>query len=107
MNGKEYLDRYEEALAEALAEFLQAKGQMDEPKPKAPDIEEKWEAIAQSYIPDGAREFNGYPTVSLGWMAFIGMAVAQFWDTDWDKYSSVEDLYVTLREVRGYDCIYE
>lgn len=76
-------------------------------KPDAPDIEDKWEQICQSYISDGVREFNGYPTVSLGWMMFIGMAVAQLWDEDWEKYSKEKDIYFMLREIRGYDCLDE
>lgn len=29
--------------------------------------------IRQDLHPDGIREFNEYPTVSFGWMMYIGM----------------------------------
>ena len=76
---------------------------MDERLPEAPDIEELWQKIGESYLPDGMREFNAYPTVSLGWMMFIGMAIAKYWDTDWELYSKVGDLYKYLRDQRDFD----
>lgn len=100
---KEYLDNYEISLYKTLHDFLVGKEMMDTKKPDAPDIDDMWERICQSYITDGIREFNDYPTVSLGWMMFIGMALAEMWDEDWDKYSKEKDLYFALREVRGYD----
>lgn len=75
--------------------------------PECPDVEEKWEPIAQSYLVDGIREFADYPTVSLGWMMYIGMAVAKFWDAEWEIYSKIEDLYLYIRDKRGYDCMDE
>lgn len=107
MENKEYLDNYEITIYKAIHEFLLSKGEVDKMKPDAPDIEDMWERICQSYMTDGVREFNGYPTVSIGWMMFIGMAVAQLWDEDWEKYSKEKDLYFMLREVRGFDCLDE
>ena len=53
-----------------------------------------WEQIAKAYIPDGIKEFNDFPSASLGWMMYIGMAVAKFfavqsgkaerWDAEWE-----------------------
>ena len=57
----------------------------------------------ESYLPDGMREFRDYPTVSLGWMMFVGMAIAKYWDTDWELYSKVDDLYKYLRDQRDFD----
>ena len=60
--------------------------EVDERQPECPDVEEKWEEIAKAYIPDGIREFQDYPSASLGWMMYIG-----------------DDLYAYLRDKRGYD----
>ena len=38
---------------------------------------------------------------------YIGMAVAKMWDTDWENYSKIEDLYVYMRDKRGYDAMDE
>ena len=80
---------------------------VDERMPECPDVEEKWEEIAKAYIPDGIREFQDYPSASLGWMMYIGMAVAKMWDTEWEIYSKIEDLYVYMRDKRGYDAMDE
>ena len=77
--------------------------EVDKRLPECPDVEEKWESIAKAYIPDGIREFQDFPSASLGWMMYIGMAVAKMWDTEWEIYSKVEDLYAYIRDKRGYD----
>lgn len=107
MDNKEYLDNFEITIYRLLHDYLLEKNEIDKIKPDAPDMEDKWEHICQSYIQDGIREFADYPTVSLGWMMFIGMAVAKLWDEDWEKYSQEKDLYFLLREVRGYDYLDE
>ena len=101
------MENFEEQLRNDLHQFLQTLQEVDERLPECPDVEEKWEAIAKAYIPDGIREFTDYPSVSLGWMMYIGMAVAKMWDTEWTIYSKIEDLYVYMRDKRGYDAMDE
>lgn len=86
-----------------LYAFLVNKGAIDSHMPECPDVQDKWEAVASAYIPDGAREFQQYPVVSLGWMMFIGMAMAWYWDTDWESQASKDDQYQQLRDRNGYD----
>ena len=81
--------------------------EVDDKLPQCQDVEEKWELIAQSYLPDGIREFTAYPTTFLGWMMYIGMAVAKFWDEEWEIYGNIKDLYSYMRDKRGYDCMDE
>lgn len=88
---------------ENLHRYLVERGAVDEHLPECPDVEAKWPAIAEAYLPDGAREFANYPIASLGWMMFIGMAVAKYWDTDWERYAAVDDLYTPMRDKRGFD----
>lgn len=90
-------------LIDDMHRYLVQRGKVDERMPECPDVEAKWPAIAEAYLPDGAREFASYPVASLGWMMFIAMAVAKFWDEDWARYDKEEDLYVLLRDKRGYD----
>lgn len=101
------MQEFENKLSKDLHQYLIAMGKVDERMPECPDVEEKWEPIAQSYLVDGIREFADYPTVSLGWMMYIGMAVAKFWDAEWEIYSKIEDLYLYIRDKRGYDCMDE
>lgn len=102
MEAQEYLDNFQKKVGEALWTYLKARGVVDERRPECPDVEAAWAGVAQAYIPDGSREFNAYPQVSLGWMMYIGAAVAQMWDVDWAAYEG-RDLYALLKEGRGYD----
>lgn len=110
---KDYLDKYEKGLEQSLGAYLEQRGRLDKRNGKAdnaslmPDIEDEWKAIAEVYLPDGVREFQGYPLVSLGWMMYVGMAVAKMWDTDWEEAKQKESIYTYLRDLRGYDCMDE
>ena len=97
------MEDFANVLLNDLHRFLMERDMVDEHLPVCPDVEGKWPAIAEAYLPDGVREFASYPVASLGWMMFIAMAVAKFWDLDWAKYDQVEDLYLMLRDKRGYD----
>ena len=97
------MEDFADKLMEDLHRFLLERDAVDERLPECPDVEGKWTAIAEAYLPDGAREFANYPVASLGWMMFVAMAVTKFWDVDWERYDKVEDLYLMLRDKRGYD----
>lgn len=101
------MNTFEKTIKEDLHRYLMMEGKVDERLPEAEDIEGQWKAIGEAYLPDGIREFNGYPTVSLGWMMYTGMAVAQMWDEDWQHYSTLDNIYTHLRDQRGYDCMDE
>ena len=93
---------YADEMSQELLDFM-----IDARLPECPDVEEKWEQIAKAYIPDGIKEFNDFPSASLGWMMYIGMAVAKFWDAEWEIYSKIDDLYAYMRDKRGYDAMDE
>lgn len=97
------VEEFQQKVHEDLYKFLVYKGAVDEHLPECPDVEEKWNAISRAYLPDGAKEFQNYPVVSLGWMMFIGMTLAYYWDTDWVKYAGRDDLYQEIRDRNGYD----
>lgn len=98
---------FEERLHQELFQYLLTAQEVDERFPDAVDIEEKWPSIGQSYVPDGIREFRDYPTVSFGWLMYVGMAVAKFWDEEWEIYGNMDDIYVYLRDKEGYDTMDE
>ena len=66
-------------------------------------MEELWQKVGESYLPDAIREFAKYPTVSLGWIMYVGMALAKYWDEDWELYSKVENHYEYLRDRIDFD----
>ncbi|MDE6753421.1 MAG: hypothetical protein K2J82_02295 [Muribaculaceae bacterium] len=99
------MTEFETKLSEDLHQYLIKEGLVDEKIPECPDLEELWHSLEEIYLPDGIKEFKDYPVVSLGWMMFIGMAFAFYWDIDWEKYSkeSVSQLYSSLKDPMGYD----
>jgi len=98
------IEQFEERLYQDLHQFLQSMNEIVARLPECPDVEEKWEQIAKAYIPDGIKEFldepsgkaecNDFPSPFLGWMMYIGMAIAKFfavqsgkaerWDAEWE-----------------------
>jgi len=97
------MESFEERLRQDLVCYLVSVGRADAHLPECPDIEEKWGPIAQAYLPDGIREFAAYPNASLGWMMYMGIAVAKYWDEDWAVYGNLPNLYTYIRDKRGYD----
>ncbi|MDO4217465.1 MAG: hypothetical protein Q4D03_04730 [Bacteroidales bacterium] len=100
-------EKFEDLIHNDLHRYLKGIGMVDEILPECPDITDRWESIGSSYIPDGAREYKDYPVASLGWMMYLGMAVAKLWDDEWTIYSQIEDLYLYMRNKRGYDALDE
>ena len=78
METKKDDNSIEQQIHNDLHQYLLSRGMVDERLPQAPDIEELWTKVGESYLPDGMREFGAYPIVSIGWMMFIGMAIAKF-----------------------------
>jgi len=109
MEETEYLRQYEENLKQNLLQVLRSKGLLPNsgPIPSTPDITDRWETMAESYISDGVKEVAKYPLVSLGWAMYLGMAMAKYWDDGWEVYSQHPNLYQHLRDVRGFDYLDE
>ena len=83
---------FEDTFHKDLVSYLEAHDLIDKHFPEAPDIEALWGTLGESYLPDALREWNHYPTVALGWMMYIGMAIAYYWDEDWERYSHVNTI---------------
>lgn len=107
MVKEKMIETFEDKIHKNLYQYLLGEMAVDERLPECPDVEEKWVGIGNSYIPDGAREFRDYPVASLGWMMYLGMAVAKMWDDEWEIYTQIENLYVYMRDKRGYDLMDE
>lgn len=107
MEQQEYLDNYEKQLTEQLLRSLTSRQLQAGQLLATDDITERWESLAAEYIPDAVKEIAKYPTVALGWAMYLGMAVANYWDTDWEVYGQVENLYLHLRDKRGFDYLDE
>mgnify|MGYP000434769049 CR=1 FL=1 len=75
---------FEQRVREDLLTYLAGRQEIDVPMPECPDVEEAWRKVGEDYMPDGIREFNAYPTVSLAqWSAqAVSTAVILSWSCD-------------------------
>ena len=96
---------FETTLCNFLDRYLVDRDCIDMHKPECPDVADKMVGILNSFIHDAVKEYNSYPLATLSWMMYTGMALAKYWDLEWDVYSKVDDLYVYLRDKRGYDAM--
>jgi len=103
MDSNEFVKEFEARVREDLTGYLTHRGVLDNREPECPDVEDRWGKIYRTYLPDGVREFQDYPVVSLGWIMFVGMAMAFYWDTDLENYSERKGIYEDLRSLRGFD----
>ena len=88
------MENFEEILRKDLHQFLLSMKEVDERLPECPDVEEKWEEIAKAYVPDGIREFQDFPSASLGWMMYCSHAAeTDGLSHDKDELNKVCSLY--------------
>ena len=52
------MEKFEKQIHSNLQQYLLSVNEIDDRLPECPDVEDKWEAIANAYIPDGVREFQ-------------------------------------------------
>ena len=95
------LDRYEAVLEEGLIKVCKGAGILGEEFLRSQDIDDKWNEYQQDYVADAVLNFNEYPEAAIAWAAFLGMAVAHNWDTDWDAHKN--DSYKSYYGSRGWD----
>ena len=107
MEQKEYLDQFEQTLLQNLLQICTGYKALDGQWLNTPDIDDKWADMAPSYVADAMKEIHDYPLVSMGWAMYVGMAVAQFWEDDWQVYSALPNLYLHVRDKRGFDYLDE
>ena len=107
MQQEEYLNQFEFRLVKELVKVASQQNRLSGNLLPSPDLDAKWEEIAQPYIADAVKEIATYPSVALGWMMYVGMAVAHLWDIDWAVYGGIKGLYEYLRDKRGFDCLDE
>ena len=46
------MTQLEQQIHDDLRHYLSSRGELDERMPDCPDVEQKWESLAKSYLPD-------------------------------------------------------
>ncbi len=97
------LDNFETVLEDGLVKLCRSAGLLDSGMlQSSPDIDSKWkDEYLEAYVADAVENFNSYPESTVAWPAFLGMAVAHNWDTDWERHS--RDRYCDYYGLRGFD----
>ncbi len=101
----EFLNRFEEQLTQQLLRLCTAARALSGQLLETPDFEAVWPEVCTPYLGDAVPEIAKYPTVAIGWMGFVGLAIAQRWDSDWSV--ATEDphaLYPALL-AQGFDAL--
>ena len=65
------------------------------------DVTRHWDMLAPEYVADAVGQIADYPTVSVAWAAYLGLAVAHGWDTNWE--ACVRTPYKNYYGAQGFD----
>lgn len=98
---KEYLDSFEDKLQEELLRLCTSYNMLDGKLLATDDIDNQWNVLAPEYMADAVVQINEYPTVSVAWAAYLGLAIAYGWDTDWNFISKAA--YQSFYGEQGFD----
>ncbi len=98
---KIYIDSFGVKLKHELLQLVTCHKLLDKKLLSSDDIDSRWEKIAPEYLADAVLQIHDYPMVSVGWAAYLGMAVAQEWDADWEK--SRKAPYTSYYGPAGFD----
>lgn len=103
----EYLHQYELTLSKQLMHIAEDMRFLGSQLFQTEDIDAAWNDMAPHYMVDAVPNIAEYPTVAIAWAGYIGMAVANMWDKDWETASKIENMYECLQKPRGFDAMDE
>ncbi len=101
MESTAYLDTFEEKLRSELVKLCRSYMNVDGVMPSSQDVEERWNTLAPEYLHDAVPQISDYPTVSIAWAGYLGMAVANDWDSNWEELK--ERPYSDYYGAEGFD----
>ncbi len=96
-----YFDDFEQKLEQELLKLCTNQGMLDGGLLATDDINDRWRELAPEYMADAVPQIRDYPTVSVAWAAYLGMAVANGWDADWELHSRMT--YKSYYGLQGFD----
>lgn len=102
MEEKEYIDNFEKRLDSLLAGIYGTDGQLI----IVDELEERWHEFAPEYMISAVAEINHYPAFTLAIPSYVGMALALWWDKNWDAHK--ERTYTEMvKKSGGFDTVDE
>lgn len=101
MEDQLYYDMFQTRLENELLKICTSSGMLEGVLLKSDDIDMKWKELAPEYMAQAVREIAEYPTVSVAWAGYAGMAVACWWNRDWNRLGGQP--YSALQGPGGFD----
>ena len=101
MEQTEYFDTFENNLLTELLKSCTSQGALSGTLLASDDIDERWKVYAPEYMADAVPQVNAYPAAAIAWAGYVGMAVANLWDGNWEQYA--EEPYTALHGKAGFD----
>ena len=80
-----FLNRFEEKIQNELLRICTSHGMLEGVLLSTDDIDGHWDVLAPEYVADAVGQIADYPTVSVAWAGYLGMAVAHGWDKNWQE----------------------
>ena len=96
-----FLNRFEEKIQNELLRICTSRGMLSGTLLATDDITGHWEVLAPEYVADAVGQIADYPTVSIAWAGYLGLAVAHGWDTNWEV--CVRTPYNDYYGAQGFD----
>ena len=80
-----FLNRFEEKIMNELLRICTSRKMLGGTLLATDDVTGHWEVLAPEYVADAVTQIADYPTVSIAWAGYLGMAVAHGWDKNWQE----------------------
>lgn len=97
----EFLNRFEEKMQNELLRICTMRGMLNGTLLATDDITGHWDVLAPEYVADAVGQIAEYPTVSVAWAGYLGLAIAHGWDANWE--ACVRTPYKDYYGSQGFD----
>ena len=101
MEDSVYYSVFESNLREELIRVCGMRNALSGNLLRSDDIDAKWTELAPEYMADAMKQIADYPMVSVAWAGYVGMAIAKWWDQDWEVFGKYP--YERLLGKQGFD----
>ncbi len=101
MDDKLYYEMFERRVCDEMVRICTARHYLEGQLLHSDDINQRWKEFAPNYMADAVSQVAEYPMVAVAWAGYVGMAVATWWDKDWQACSHLP--YESLHGKRGFD----
>ena len=96
-----FLNRFEEKMQNELLRLCTSRGMLSGTLLVTDDVDDRWNVLAPEYVADAVGQIADYPTVSVAWAGYLGLAVAHGWDSNWEACVRTE--YRQYYGTQGFD----